>query len=114
MSEPFDVRDLVEGTRAALASTGSNVGAASEALSAILAAGPRGLFDVWDAIDDQIGKAKAPGLRERLIELRARFAERAGAAEVGRLKKCWRSLLTTPGPRGRSRSPIRSPIFGTY
>lgn len=63
------------------------MGAASEALSAILAAGPRGLFDVWDAIDDQIGKAKAPGLRERLIELRARFAERAGAAEVGRLKK---------------------------
>ena len=96
MNEPFDVRDLVEVSRAALASMGSNVDAASGALSAILAAGSRGLFDVWDAIDEQIGKAEAPGLRERLIELRARFAERAGAAEVGRLEKV---LAQSPGRR---------------
>ena len=123
MSEPFDVRDLVEGSRAALASTRSNVGAASGALSAILAAGSRGLFDVWDAIDEQIGKAKAPGLPERLIELRARFAERAGAAEVGRLEKvlaqspddawtAWQIALADSISRFRDALSARLAAFG--
>ena len=71
MNEPFDVRDLVEVSRAALASMGSNIDAANGALNAILAAGSRGLFELWNAIDEQIGKADGPELREMLIEFRA-------------------------------------------
>ena len=87
MNEPYNVRDLVEVSRAALASMGSNIDAASGALNAILAAESRGLFELWNVIDEQIGRADGVELREMLIEFRVRFVERAGAAEVGRLEK---------------------------
>ena len=123
MGEPFDVRDLVEVSRAALASTGLDVPAASAALSAILAAGPRGLFAVWDELDEQIGKANAPGLRERLIELRARFAEQAGATEFGRLEKvlaqspddawtAWQTALADSIAHFRDAMSARLALFG--
>src|SRR6516225_5014414 len=87
MTEPFDVRDLVDASRAALTSAGSDAVAANVALNAVVAAGSRGLFAVWNAFDEQIGKADSPGLRERLIELRTGFTEQAGTAEVARLEK---------------------------
>ena len=115
MNEPFNVRDLVEVSRAALASMGSNIDAASGALNAILAAESRGLFELWNVIDEQIGRADGVELREMLIEFRVRFVERAGAAEGWSARKeastIFERRLDCVADRPRR---VRSLIFGTH
>jgi type III secretory pathway component EscV/tetratricopeptide (TPR) repeat protein len=88
MSEPFDIREFLDVSRSKVAA--ADMPTANEALDRILSAGSTGLFGLWDAIDEQIGKAEAPGLRERLIELRARFVDRVVAREAARIEKVFR------------------------
>nr|AEQ20437.1 tetratricopeptide repeat domain lipoprotein [uncultured bacterium CSL12] len=89
MTEFFEIRDLVDASRAVWARAHADMDVATGALDPILSARSKGIFGLWDAIDEQIGKAAAPGLRERLMELRARFVESVVAAEVARIEKAF-------------------------
>ena len=86
MSETFDIQQLVESSRTASAPMHADMDVANVALDFILSAGSKGEFSLWDAIDEQIGKAEAPGLKERLIALRVRFVEKVVADNVARLE----------------------------
>lgn len=105
MSENLDIRKLADARRAAAKHAGVSEDVANKALDAICDAGAdsENAFDLWDAIDEQIGKAQAPGLQEQLIELRTHFEEEMFLAEISRLDTAfnkgpdagWKEWLTT-------------------
>jgi type III secretory pathway component EscV/tetratricopeptide (TPR) repeat protein len=100
--EPTDIRELVEDCRAAVERDRVDIDAGAKALDAISACPVDRPFDLWAAIDQQIGEAEAAGLRRRLMELRGRFIDVLTSAEVARLEKAfkqspetgWRAWLT--------------------
>ncbi len=103
MSEPLDIRELVEACRAAAERAHVDMDATAKALDAINACPSDSPFDLWAAIDLQIGKAETAGLRRQLLELRGRFIDSLTAGEMARIEKAfnqspetgWRVWLTT-------------------
>jgi tetratricopeptide (TPR) repeat protein len=97
------LRLIADAYRAA-ALEGANMRRATDALEAIRSSGsPDAYFDVWDAIDQQIGLADEAALQRTLIGLRGRFADAVVAYELTRRRRAleadaeagWRDWLRT-------------------
>lgn len=87
MSQAIDIAKLVDSCRIFGERTRVDLEAANRALNAIssAAADSQNPFDLWTAIDEQIGKAKEPALRRQLIDLRSRFEEEMFTSEAARV-----------------------------
>jgi type III secretory pathway component EscV/Tfp pilus assembly protein PilF len=92
MSGPLDIREIIDASRAAAERAHVDMDVADKALDTIRASGTESLslFDLWAAIDEQIGKAEAPGLQQQLIALRVRFIDAIIAAEVARIEEAFK------------------------
>jgi type III secretory pathway component EscV/tetratricopeptide (TPR) repeat protein len=106
MIERFEITGLLNASREEAAGRAHvDIGTVDTALGAIreVAARNVNVFELWDAIDEQIGKADTPKLRQLLAELRTRFEEYIRTSEVDRLKhlygsspdRGWREWLIT-------------------
>jgi tetratricopeptide (TPR) repeat protein len=103
---PFEITAAVEATRRAAQRAGLDPKNIDKALGEIGAAAVRGggIFELWSAIDREIGKtSEVPILHRLLKELRSSVQEGSISAEIRRLKRIieqspdrgWREWVTT-------------------
>ncbi|HSE36033.1 MAG TPA: FHIPEP family type III secretion protein, partial [Blastocatellia bacterium] len=92
MTERVDIAKLIDSSRAFAERTRVDMEAANNALNAIraTAADNQNPFDLWTAIDEQIGKATEPALRRQLIEFRSQFETEMFITEAARVESSFR------------------------
>src|SRR5438132_14403269 len=84
----IDITPLIAETYREAALAMVNMRSATEAFESISETNSLGknCFEVWDAIDDQIGKCEDAKLQHELINLRTRFENLVKTNEVARLQ----------------------------
>lgn len=89
MSEPLDIKRLLDSSRAAAEQAGMDPDSAKDSSDAIhsAAANTQSPFEVWSAIDVQIGKEDIPDLQRQLIKFRSCFESELFAAQTSRIEK---------------------------
>jgi type III secretory pathway component EscV/Tfp pilus assembly protein PilF len=92
MTETPDARRILDACRAAAERAGLTFDTARGGLDALDAAAARAAdpFDLWVAVDDEVGRAETPEERRRLAEFRSHFVEELFAAEAKRTEEAFR------------------------
>src|SRR5262249_53513482 len=93
MSESTQHREP-RGDRSPAKSPSANLDVARQALEALRTGKLESLFDLWDTIEQQIGRAQTSEIQQQLVQIRNQFVEEATSLEAERLKKSFEQSAT--------------------